>query len=633
MRFRRRAVSGPRACDRSFLLSRVTIPMLLRHPFKNVPVLATGLASSALAASAAGELSAYDTVVDLPDYVVSATRTPQDVQSTTSSVDVLPLLQLDLAQVGDLRTALGTVPGVNIVNTGAVGGQTSVFIRGSASTQTLFVVDGIPMNSRSAQSNNFLGAADLAGLDRIEVLRGPQSTLYGSAAMGGVVFIDSARGCGAPTGSVSTTFGSFATLGASAAVKGGVEKFGYSASFARFHTDNDKPHNAFDSWSYSARLEGTPTESLVLGATFRGQQGDAEEYVYGDATVAADNHLTTVYAQWSRDREFASRLTAGQHQRRYTYVDGYTNEIRDRRSIVDWQNTWFDFLGAELVGGATLEHDRHVTDGVVHTTDNAAGYFSTTVHPTKDSTVNAGLRYDDFETFGSAWTWRTGASWVPVAGTKLHGSVGTGFCAPSQQDIDGNPAWGMLGNPDLGAERSTGWDLGVDQRLFNEAVVVGVTYFDTRYRDRLVYVSDPVTWIGRTENVNRSRATGLETAVTADLGRGVRARVTYTYLEARDLTERKRLARQPRHTLDAELSAQPGAGWTVGAGLHVVAGRVDSYAPLEDYTTVRLFASCEVARNLLLKARLENALDEQYQEVAGYDALPFRAFGGVEYKF
>jgi vitamin B12 transporter len=607
--------------------------MLIRHSFKNVPVLATGLLIPVFAASAADQLAAYDTVVDLPDYVVSATRTPQDVAVTTSSVDVLPLNRLDLAQIADLRTALGTIPGVNIVNTGAVGGQSSIFIRGSASTQTLFVVDGIPMNSRSAQYNNFLGAADLAGLDRIEVLRGPQSTLYGSAAMGGVIFIDSARGCGAPTGAVSTTFGSFDTLGASAAVKGGVEKFGYSASLARFHTDNDKPHNGFDSWSYSTRFEGTPTESLVLGATFRGQQGDSEEYVYGDSNVAADNHLTTVYAQWNRDKEFSSRLTAGQHQRRYTYTNDYTSEIRDRRDIIDWQNTWFDFQGAELVGGATYEHDRHVADGATDVTDNTAGYFSATVHPTKESTVNAGLRYDDFETFGSAWTWRTGASWLPVAGTKLHASVGTGFCAPSQQDLDGNPAWGMLGNPNLKAEQSTGWDLGVDQHVFGDAVIASVTYFNTRYRDRIVYVSDPVTWIGQMQNVNRARTSGFETAVAATLTKTIRARLAYTYLEARDLTEGKRLARQPRHTLDVELTAQPLAAWTIGAGLHVVASRVDTYVPLEDYTTVRLFTSYEVVKNVLLKARIENALDEKYREVAGYDALPFRAFGGVEYKF
>ena len=608
--------------------------MLSRYILSSTSALAAGSLALALTASAAGQTATHDAVVELPSYVVSATRTPQDAQFTTSSVDVLPLLRLDLAQVGDLGAALATIPGVNIVNTGATGGQSSVFIRGAASTQTLFVVDGIPMNSRSAQYNNFLGSADLAGLDRVEVLRGPQSTLYGSSAMGGVIFIDSARGCGSATGSVATTFGSFDTLAASAAVKGGTGKFGYSASLGRFHTDNEHANNGFDAWSYSARVEGTPTANLLVGATFRGQQGDSEQYVYGNADVAADNHLATVYAQWSPNKDFASRLTAGQHQRRYRYDDGaYPSEIRDRRDIVDWQNTWFDFEGAEVVAGASTERDHHSSDGASTTADNSAGYLSTTVHPSKNSTVNAGVRYDHFETFGSAWTWRTGASWLPRVGTKLHATLGTGFSAPSNEDTDGNLAWGMLDNHDLKAEKSTGWDVGVDQKFFGEVALASVTYFQTRYSDRLVYVSDPVTWIGRMENVTRSKSSGLETAVAVSLTKSIRTRLAYTYLEARDTTANTRLPRQPRHTLDAEATVQPGAKWTVGAGLRIVAGRVDTYAPLEDFTTVRVFTSYEVVKNLLLKLRIENALNERYQETAGYDALPFRTFGGIEWKF
>ncbi len=607
--------------------------MLNRHILTSTSAVSAGAVSLALAATASAQDSRHDAVVDLPDYVVSATRTPQDAQFTTSSVDVVPLLKLDLAQVDDLRTALSAVPGVNIVNTGAPGGQTSVFIRGSSSTQTLFVVDGIPMNSRAAGYNNFLGAADITGIDRIEVLRGPQSTLYGSSAMGGVIFIDSTRGCGAPTGNVSTTFGSFDTWGASAAVSGGTSTVGYSASLARYSTDNVHDNNAFDSWSYSTRIEGTPTSTLLVGATFRGQQNDSEQYVYGNADVAADNHLTTVYAQWSENKEFSSRLTAGQHQRRYYYDDGaYPSDIRDRRSVVDWQNNWFDFHGAEIVAGGTYEHDRHVSDGVSTSSDNTAGYFSTTVHPSKNSTVNAGLRYDDFETFGSAWTWRVGAAWLPAVGTKLHATVGTGFCAPSDEDIDGNPAWGQLANPDLKAEKSTGWDLGVEQKL-GEVATLDVTYFQTRYTDRLAYVSDPVTWVGRMENVSRAKSSGVETSLSTKLGKVVGARLAYTYLEARDITADKRLARQPRHTLDAEVTVQPFAAWTIGAGLRIVASRVDTYVPLEDFTTVRLFTSYEIHKNLLLKARIENALNEKYQEVAKYDALPFRTFGGIEYKF
>ncbi|MCX6945460.1 MAG: TonB-dependent receptor plug domain-containing protein, partial [Opitutales bacterium] len=130
----------------------------------------------------------------LGQFVVSASRTPQDPKFVASSVTTLALADLAAAQVTDLRTALSAQAGVGVVSSGAVGGQTSVFLRGSNSYQTLFIVDGVRMNDRAALYSNFLGGADLAGLGRIEVLRGPQSTLYGSSAMGGVIVLDTARG-------------------------------------------------------------------------------------------------------------------------------------------------------------------------------------------------------------------------------------------------------------------------------------------------------------------------------------------------------------------------------------------------------------------------------------------------------
>ena len=609
----------------------------------STPAFLAGLFSIACAAAAAGSDAPAGAPVALPELVVSATRTPQDPQFTPSSVTALPLDALSGAQVTDLRTALAGVPGVNIVSSGATGGQSSVFIRGAGSTQTLFVVDGIPMNDRSANYNNFLGTADLAGLDRLEVLRGPQGTLYGSSAMGGVIFLQTAHGCGDPSGVVSVTNGTYDTLGASAAVQGGTANFGYSASLAREHTDNATPHNGYDQWSYSTRLEGKPTASLLLGATLRGQQGDYEDNggrFYTASAIAADNHLVTAYAQWSADKDFVSRLTAGQQQRRYTAVGAWsTDEIRNRRNVLDWQNTCHALGNAEFVLGGTLEHDEQGKNGEPTSANNRAAYLSTTVHPVQEVTLDAGLRYDDFDTFGNAWTWHTGASWLPRPGTKLRATIGTGFCAPSTDDINGVPAWGWMANPDLKAEKSTGWDVGLDQDLFGRILTAGVTYFKTNYRDRLDYVSDPVTWVGRTENLTRSTSQGVETALTLKLWEGrARGRLAYTYLDARDDTENTRLLRQPRHLFDGELSAKPLAAWTVGAGLHIVADRWDNRVtepagPIEDYTTARFFTSYEVTKSLLLKVRVDNALNEKYEEAYGYAALPRRVLGGVEWRF
>jgi vitamin B12 transporter len=193
--------------------------------------------------------------VRLDNYVVSASRTPQDLKYTPSSVSVLTPNELAASQIPDLRTALAAEPGVIIVDAGASGGQSSVMMRGANSYQTLFVVDGVRMNDRSTAYQKFLGQADLGGIDRIEVLRGPQSTLYGSSAMGGVITIDTTHGCGDTSGSLSALAGSFNTLGGAASVQGGTKTLGYSGFVAREVTDNDRANNTSKNWNYATRVE------------------------------------------------------------------------------------------------------------------------------------------------------------------------------------------------------------------------------------------------------------------------------------------------------------------------------------------------------------------------------------------
>lgn len=588
------------------------------------------------------------TLVRLEDVVVSASRTPQDPHSVSSAVTFIKPVDLEIAQVSDLRAALSAQPGVVIANSGPIGGQTSIFIRGASSNQTLFVVDGIPMNDRAAAYNNFLGAADVSGLSRIEVLRGPQGTLYGSSATGGVILLSTAKGCGEPTGNLSTTFGSFGTRGASGAISGGTRNFGYSATLGRFQTDNELPENSFKAWNYTTRLEGTPTPQTLVGVTLRGQQGDYEDAggrFYDTLYVQADNHLATAYAQYRVGDIFFSRVTAGQYQRRYTSDDrmGSVTDIHNRRNVVDWQNSWSAVKGLELVGGASIERARQDKSSEITFTDSKAAYLTGTYRPVQTVTLNTGLRYDDFDTFGSATTWRSGIAWLAATGTKLRATVGTGFCAPSNDDINGVPAWGWLSNPNLKAEKSTGWDVGIDQDLWDKNATVSLTYFHTRYRGRLDYVSDPLTWTGRTENLTRSTSQGIELAATVRTGERVESRVGYTYLDARDDTRHVRLIRQPRHIVDAETRVRAAAGLLVGAGLHIAAGREEDFYDMtqwrtvridaEDYTTVRVFASYELTANLLLKGRVENALDEKYEEVYGYPALTRAVYGSLEWKF
>jgi vitamin B12 transporter len=579
----------------------------------------------------------------LAPVVVSATRTAQDPKCASSSVTALPLPDLDAMQIPDLRTALAQTPGVIVVNSGAVGAQSSVFMRGANSDQTLFVVDGVRLNTSNASYSNFLGGAGLAGLERIEVLRGPQSTLYGSSAMGGVILLETTHGSGSPTGVVSADAGSFGSYGAAASVSGGAGTAGYSASVGHEATDNDRPRNRDQSWNYSTRLEEQATPWLLVGTTLRGLTGHYEEpgplgSFYPPGAVNTTTDLATAYAEARAGGDFRSRLTAGWYQDEYTYNDGSPYDfyyVRNTREILDWQNTWEAATWAELVAGANAEWSYYQSGGM--TTDRSlAEYVSSTLHPVPEFELTAGLRNDHFDTAGDATTWRTGVAYRVGSATKLRATYGTGFNAPTPADRYGLPPY-QLPNPGVRPETSRGWDVGVDETLPDSGVTLSATYFENRFRDLLEYeVENWVTYAGEEVNVDRATTRGVELEANAKLCSVATARVGYTYLDAKDDVTDARLIRRPRHTLDGGLEAQVTKQWLMGAGAHLVADRVDgasSLEPLGGYTTVRLYSSYALRPDLILNVRAENVLNRSYQEVAGYPALPRAFYGGVEWRF
>jgi vitamin B12 transporter len=600
------------------------------------------LCASALAARAqtttdvAGAHAAGESI-PLDRFVVSASRTLQDPANTPSSVSVVPVAELELAQIGDLRSALGREPGVVVVSTGGAGGPSAIYLRGSNAHHTLFVVDGVRMNDRAASYNNFLGSADLVNVGRLEILRGPQSTLYGSSAMGGIILIDTVQGCGTPTGSLSATAGSFDTYGGGAEISGGTAHVGYSAAAQRLVTANDAPTNELRQWSYSTRLEYAPTELVSVGATFRGQNDDYEQIgsrlFPAPGFVTSDNYLATVYGTLKVSETLSSKLTLGLHRRLYTFADTWgVSDMRNTRKVADWQTTWQATDNVEVVAGANYERSRFLVNGVRSKDKVGAGYVSGSWRPVEKITFTGGVRYDDFESVGSAVTWRSGVAWRPAAGTKLRATYGTGFAAPGSDDRYGVPQWGQLPNPDLDPEKSRGWDVGIDQEIFGKATL-GLTYFHNRFRNLFEWeYVDFVTYQGRTVNRSRARTEGVEVSLDATLAPSVRTRISYTYLEAADATG-ARLARRPRHIADGEVRVQATKAFSIGAGLHLVSNRLERTGPIEDYTTVRVFSTYAVRENLLLKLRVENALDEEYEEVLGYASLPRGIFGGVEWRF
>lgn len=207
---------------------------------------------------------------ELDAVVVVATRTPEDVRTLGSSVDLMTPQDLSRMQVTSFAEALGAIPGAPALANGAPGSDVSLFMRGANSDQILFMVDGIRLNDANTDYAVFLGGARIGAADSIEIARGPQSTLYGSEAVGGVVSIQAQKGSGDPTADATVEAGSFDTVAGSLDCQGARDKWAWSFSASGSHTENDRPNNAFDSGDLVFRIDRDISPSVDLGATLRG---------------------------------------------------------------------------------------------------------------------------------------------------------------------------------------------------------------------------------------------------------------------------------------------------------------------------------------------------------------------------
>jgi vitamin B12 transporter len=612
-------------------------------------LLAAGFAPALLALAQ----SAAPTKVD--DYVVTATRTPVAVNTLGSAVDTLSAADLARQQLTGLRSTLGLVPGAPAFASGGAGGSTSLFLRGTNSNQTLFLVDGIRFNDPNTDYAVTLGGACVSACDSLEVAHGPQSTLYGGEAIGGVVSLRAQRGAGVTHGTVAVEAGSFGTVQGAVAAQGGDAARAYSFSASGGHTDNARANNDFDSATYVLRLDRSLNDAVALGATWRGFNG-----VYGSPGPAIgwgandpdnqdreSNQLVTVFADFTPSPVLTSRAVLGGQDRRFVSENpgAFGTEItvvKNRRGVLDWQATYTGVEKQRVTGGVTAEANHTVNTGFGNINKHQqlfAVFVQDEINPVENVYLTAGLRSDDFDTFGRATTGRATAAWLVASQrVKLRASYGTAFRAPSFLDLYGQSAY-YVGNPNLAPEKARGWDAGVDYYLAQNRGTLSATWFDTRLTNLITF--DFAAFPSTVQNVERARTRGVELSAKFKLpgASATEARFAYTYLEADNLSQNNRLLRRPRHSGSADVWHDFGGGFSAGAGVAFAAQREDvdaaTYARIdaENYTVARVYAAWQATPTLAVKARLENLFDEDYAEVHGYPQPGVGAFAGLEWKF
>jgi len=595
-----------------------------------------------------------DTVV-LKPLVVTATRLPVPADVVASAVTVLRGVDLEAQGIRTAAAALETVPGAHIAETGSFGGQTSLFMRGGESDYTKILIDGVPLNQAG-------GAIDLAHLttdnvDRIEIVHGPVSVLYGSDAVTGVVQIFTRSGKGPAQIGAELRAGTYGSTDGALDIAGGggTAVVGYSARVSQFSSDGLYPYNnQYRNTVASGRITYKPDARTDASLTYR--YGDDRYHFPTDFTGAPSDSnqrsaergpLLSLSAGRFVAQHLEARVNLAVREARLFYNDepdspgeSGTFWSRDylRRSTIGGLVTWRDEK-ISVISGMEYEDERQRGTSAFDASPNPpvdvrrsnVGYLTQALIQSGPTALTLGGRWDDNSQFGGHGTYRVGLVHRLTDGARLKISTGTGFKEPTFFE---NFAQGFVrGNPHLKPERSFSWEIGAERGP------LAVTYFDQRFRDLIAYSSirlppDSVNYA----NVGAALANGIEAKVGAGLTNHVRFLLSYTFLHTRvqkaDSTDPvfvmgKPLIRRPAHTVAPQLFATIGKA-TITVGALWVGKRDDiglQRVTMSPYTRVNLAAEYPL-RHVTLSARMDNLFNDQHQEINGYRPLGRRVMVG-----
>jgi vitamin B12 transporter len=611
--------------------------------------------------------------VPLPPVTVTATMLPTPVSEVGSSVTVITSQDIEQKQERTLPEVLMDVPGLNVVQTGSPGGITYVYIRGANANHTKVLVDGVDVSDPSAGDAFDFSQLLASNIERVEVLRGPASGLYGSDAIGGVINIITKGGSGPPHMYGTIEGGSFETFNQSTGLSGSTGRFSYNFDFSHYHSGETTvtpgsvlpagvPLNPdyYDARAASTKLGAQLTDNFDVGLTAR--------YVDTDLNSTSDDFDFTPpqpepQQSYSRNHELFTRgfahlvLLDGRFEQ--TVGFGYTaywrnffdptpdaiangndpSDFHGVREKTDWQGIVKLVPGETLVLGAEhqLERLNNTNPASAHVT-NDAGYIELQSDINEQIFNAASFRYDDNGAFGGHPTFREAPAYLfSETGTKLKASVGTGFKAPTLDELyDSFPAFGFFANPNLKPEESLGYDFGFEQSLWNKQIEFGSTYFHNDITNLIQ------SNLAGTMDVNIGRATtyGAENYVAYHPWEPLTLRADYTYTMANDDITHTELIERPKHKVSFN------ARWQATEALSLTATAIYTgkwadinrdgtasglFAP--PYTLINLAANYDLGHGVSFFTRINNLLDVHYQDPIGFLHQGLGVFAGVKLAF
>lgn len=630
-------------------------------------LLALPASSGALAAElgnrpAASAVSQTPTADEVETMVVTAHRTPVALGDAASAVSVLDEAAIEQRQQPFAADLLRDLPGVSLNRTSTNGSLTQVRVRGSEANHLLVVIDGVEVNDPASGDEFNFGSLTSYDIASLELVRGPQSALWGSDAMSGVLRISTRRGEDPIAGAAFIEGGSFGTRSGGGRLSTASARGNLSLSASRYETDGVSAAAA------GSEKDGYENTTVGLNGLYRiserfslGFSGRyAEDTLWFDGTdsegnaIDSDDVTDKVLKLFSVDAALALLDGRWENSLRFTYLDTDNDTAGSfpSRYAAEKQGV---YLQSSLGLGAEPDRARHRLTLAVdyededytqrtgfadqdQSLDNLGVVFEYLLRPSDQLSLSASVRHDDNSDFKGVTTWRGTAGYrLQATGTLLKLTAGTGQKRPGFVERYGFSPDFFIGNPDLRPEKNRGFDLGLEQPLLADRLLLRATYFNERLEDEIVLVGFPST----PENLDeKSKRQGAELELSARFSRALSLTANYTYISSKQpdgAGEDVREIRRPRHQAAINLNHlfHDGRG-NLNLNLSYTGSQTDTVfsfpirtVTLDAYTLANVAAEFAVTPWLTVFARAENLFDEEQEDVAGFQNPGRGFYGGV----
>jgi len=601
--------------------------------------------------------------VTLEPVVVTATRTEVPLYRVSSPTTIITAEDISHQAVDNLAEILRNVPGLKVTQLRGPGSYTTLSIRGSKSNQVLFLLDGQPLTDPSSLGNDlnmFLGQLLTEDIERVEIIRGTQSTLYGSDALGGVVNIITKSGEGKPHYRLLFEGGSEKSF------REGLGSWGrphpllaYSFTYTRHVSDRIDEHDDYRNDTLSAKIDLTLRDDLdlTLQARFLDTLQDLDNFDsqlyrnFDDPNYTREGHygIQTLLLRHDPTDWWSHRLSLSQTQGKRSYHDNpnpagyfpgfpYRGYYQGKTLNIDWQhNLFYQDLGVFTAGieyeeqWASTRYESFPWGSYIsqmhRRTRNLAYYFQDQLSLRERFFLTMGLRIDDNDDFGTQYNLKASLAYlIPRLKTKIRGNYASGFKAPSLFQL-----YSSYGNPRLSPEESDSFDLGIEQSIWGDRVRLEITWFHLDLDDLISYDFSSRHY----RNISKGKSQGLEAELVITPLAGLTCRVTYTFINSENKATGKELPGIPNDQLGLNINWGPGRGFNLNLDLTYVGDSQanESGSRVNDaYTKVDLVLSYRLNPRLRFYFRADNMFDEDIVE-NGFQGPPAWVYGGLEATF